>query len=61
MMYFGDMESWHGFLKERFGQNELDRLYTSGCEAIQINVLYYPDVNVYQNRESLQMVMKDYC
>jgi single-stranded-DNA-specific exonuclease len=61
MMYFKGMESWHDFLKERFGQEELDRLYTSGSEAIQINVLYYPEINVFQNRESLQMVMEDYC
>jgi single-stranded-DNA-specific exonuclease len=61
MMYFDDLESWHAFLDERFGREEKNRLYTTGSEAIQINVLYYPNINVYQNRESLQMVMKDYC
>ncbi|MCD7724397.1 MAG: single-stranded-DNA-specific exonuclease RecJ [Clostridiales bacterium] len=61
MMYFGNLELWHAFLEAHFGQEELDRLYRTGSERIRINVIYYPDINVYQGRESLQMIMKDYC
>lgn len=60
MMYFGDLERWHGFLAEHFGQEELDRLYGAGSSAIVISVIYYPDINVYRGVESLQMVMQDY-
>lgn len=61
MVYFGNIEKWHDFLTEHFGRAEKDRLYQTGSDAIRINVIYYPDINVYQGRESLQMVMKDYC
>lgn len=61
MIYFGNLDKWHDFLTEHFGQEERDRLYQAGSDVIQISVIYYPDINVYQGRESLQMVMKDYC
>ena len=60
MMYFGDLEQWHAFLSAHFGQEETDRLYAGGSAAIVINVIYYPDINVYRGTESLQMVMQDY-
>ncbi|MDD6628389.1 MAG: single-stranded-DNA-specific exonuclease RecJ [Lachnospiraceae bacterium] len=61
MIYFGNLDKWHDFLEEHFGQEEQDRLYQAGSDVIQISMIYYPDINVYQGRESLQMVMKDYC
>lgn len=60
MIYFGDMENWHDFLCETFGKEELDKLYHKGSAEIVIQMIYYPDINVYQGRESLQIVMQDY-
>lgn len=60
MIYFGDLENWHNFLQENFGKEELDRLYRNGSVEITIQIIYYPDINVYQGRESLQIVMQDY-
>lgn len=61
MMYFGDLEQWHAFLTDHFGQEETDRLYGGGSARIVISVIYYPDINVYRGVESLQMVMQDYA
>lgn len=64
MMYFGDLEMWHGFLRENFGQDACERLYRGGYmrgTGICIHVIYYPDVDVYQGRERVQMVMQDYA
>lgn len=61
MIYFGNIELWHDFLAEHFGEEERDRLYRAGSDVIRISVIYYPDINVYQGKESLQMVMQDYC
>lgn len=60
MVYFGNMELWHDFLTEHFGEDERRRLYLTGSDRIRISVIYYPDINVYQGKESLQMVMRDY-
>lgn len=61
MVYFGDLEKWHAFLTENFGREECDRLYGRGGGGMKIHVLYYPDLDVYQGRERLQMIMQDYC
>lgn len=61
MMYFGNMEKWHDFLRETFGQEEYGRLYRGGDSKIRIHAIYYPDLDVYQGRERLQMIMQDYC
>lgn len=61
MMYFGNMDAWHAFLTEQFGQEAYDRLYQGRGGEIRIHVIYYPDLDVYQGRERLQMIMQDYC
>ncbi len=60
MMYFGDLEPWHAFLAEHFGEEEAAGLYNGGSGRICISVIYYPDINVFRGREELQMVMQDY-
>ncbi|MCM1262776.1 MAG: single-stranded-DNA-specific exonuclease RecJ [Butyrivibrio sp.] len=60
MMYFGDLDNWHDFLRENFGDEEVEKLYHARSVSIKIQIIYYPDINVYQGRESLQVVMQDY-
>ena len=60
MIYFGDLENWHNFLQEAFGKEELEKLYHGGSVNVVIQMIYYPDINVYQGRENLQFVMQDY-
>ncbi|MDC7294201.1 single-stranded-DNA-specific exonuclease RecJ [Butyrivibrio sp. DSM 10294] len=62
MMYFGDMEKWHGFLRDRYGSDAVDALYDGmGNGEMKISIAYYPDINSYMGRDSLQIVMNDYC
>lgn len=61
MIYFGDLEKWHAFLDGAFGEDERESLYRAGSRRIVIQLIYYPDINVYQGKESLQIVMKDYA
>lgn len=63
MIYFGDMEKLNGFLSERFGQEKAQMLYQRRISPgeLVISMAYYPDINSYAGRESLQMVMQYYC
>ena len=61
MIYFGDLEKWHAFLEDTFGREEREKLYREGSDAIVIQMIYYPDINVSNGRESLQIVMHDYA
>ena len=60
MMYFGDMDKWHGFLTEKYGQDGLDELYAGTAENMKVNIAYYPDINSYQGRDSIQIIMNDF-
>lgn len=61
MIFFGDLDNWHDYLLNNFGEAEKERLYhTGGCHIV-IQMIYYPDINAYQGRESLQIVMQDYA
>ena len=60
MMYFGDLEGWHAFLRIHFGEDEVSRLYNGGGCEIVISVVYYPDINVFRGQEQLQMIMQNY-
>jgi single-stranded-DNA-specific exonuclease len=61
MVYFGDMDKWHLALSEKYGQAAVDELYDWNADGnMKIHVAYYPDINSYQGRDSLQFVMNDY-
>ena len=61
MMYFGDMQKWHDQLVSKYGINVLDDLYSGNTDgSIKVSIAYYPDINSYQGRESLQIIMQDY-
>lgn len=61
MIYFGDLDRWHDFLAASFGAEERDKLYHEGSDVIVIQIIYYPEINVYRDKESLQIVMQDYA
>ena len=61
MIYFGDMEKWHEALSEKYGRKAVDELYNGSTDGkMKVNVAYYPDINSYQGRDSLQFIMNDY-
>ncbi len=63
MIYFGDLEKFDRFLGERFGKERACQLYERGLEekAAVISIAYYPDINFYAGKESIQIVMQNYC
>lgn len=63
MIYFGDGEKLDGFLRERFGEKAVAELYGRGTTegTIRISMAYYPDINYFGGRETIQIIMQDYC
>lgn len=63
MIYFGDLKKLDAFLEEKYGTTIREELYGRGLynkEAL-ISMAYYPDINYYAGRESVQIVMQHYC
>lgn len=63
MIYFGDLERFDAFLTERFGERKVQQLYSKGIWEgdMMINMAYYPGINSYAGRESVQIEMRGYC
>jgi len=63
MVYFGDLERFDEFLTGRYGESFVRLLYGQGLKEgeMTISMAYYPDCNYFAGRETVQMVMQDYC
>lgn len=60
MMYFGDLEAFRDFLVGKAGEYMVNRLYHGERVDIPISITYYPDLNRYGGKESVQIVMQHY-
>ena len=61
MLFFGDMERWHNFLKDKYGENNVENLYSGTTDGtMKVSIAYQPDINTYQGRESIQIIMNDF-
>ncbi|SFU45302.1 single-stranded-DNA-specific exonuclease RecJ [Butyrivibrio sp. M55] len=61
MLFFGDMERWHNFLREKYGENNVENLYSGATDgSMKVSIAYQPDINTYQGRESIQIIMNDF-
>ena len=66
LIYFGDIAAFDLFLTEHYPKEQVEGLYlpqgapSSGHNGITINLTYYPAINSYKGRESVQLVMQDY-
>lgn len=60
MIYFGDIEAMNSYMRKKFGEESVDSLYYGNCHDIQMSVAYYPDINEFRGKVTVQMVMKYY-
>lgn len=59
-MFFGNIDSFFGFLEDRFEAGAKKRLLNGYADDIKLSVTYYPGINEYQGRKSLQIVITHY-
>ncbi|MCI8484651.1 MAG: single-stranded-DNA-specific exonuclease RecJ [Lachnospiraceae bacterium] len=60
-LYFGQVESFLDFLQEKYGKEALEQVMMGRDSGVIVSFIYYPEVNVYNGRESLQIIVKNYC
>ncbi len=59
-LYFGDVEAFQKDLTEKFGQQEIEKLFLHRQNQVYLSVTYYPTINVYRECRSLQIVIQNY-
>ena len=59
-VYFGEVEKFIGYLEEKYGKQEVTELLTGGRSQMTIQATFYPEINDYLGRKTLQIVVMHY-
>ncbi len=59
LKYFGDIPSFNRYLDQKYGEGSAEHLY-AGEGDYKMAVIYNPDLNTYNGRTEVQLVMKNY-
>ena len=59
-IYFGDIEGFENWISEKYGFNELDKLYKGIENNIELDIVYSPNINEYMGKRSLQVYIESY-
>ena len=59
-LYFGDVEAMREYLVQRWGEQRMQELFWGRGQGMELDLTYYPSVNEYMGRKSLQIVIKHY-
>ena len=60
-LYFGNADDFVDFLNREYGPRETSLAFQGLGAAMDIAVTYYPQMNEFQGRKSLQIVVQNYC
>lgn len=59
-VYFGDVEKFLACYREKFGEPEVERALCGRENDIRMSIVYYPEIDAYQGRENVRLVIKNY-
>lgn len=59
-MWFGDPQEVREYLEARYGEQKIQELFWGRGDGITLDLAYYPSVNEYMGRRSLQIVIRHY-
>lgn len=60
-IYFGQTEQFLEFLRQKYGGNAIEQALAGRDSGMLVSLVYYPEINVYNGRESIQIIVKNYC
>lgn len=60
LVFFGDLEKFGSFLREKYGKGSEEALY-NGKGEFKVSVVYQLSTNTYRGKTELQFVMQNYC
>lgn len=59
-VYFGDVEKFLDYYREKFGAAEVDAALSGKNNKICLQIVYYPEINSYNDVENVQIVIRNY-
>lgn len=59
-VYFGDIPAWKSYYETKYGAAEVQAAFDGQENSIRMSAVYYPEINVYQGGENVQLVIRYY-
>ena len=59
-VYFGDVEQFLDYYREKFGNDQVEAALCGKNNKILLQIVYYPEINVYNGMENIQMIIRNY-
>ena len=59
-LYFGDIEKFTDHIIEKYGEAALTRLFHNQGKEVKMNFTYYPGINEYMGRKTVQIIIQNY-
>lgn len=60
-VYFGNISEFDKIIFEKYGANAYEDMYKGRESGVKLNILYYPQINEYNGRSTIQIVIKGYA
>lgn len=58
-IYFRDIEEFEKIITDKYGEEELERLYHGNCK-MKLDMVFYPSINEYNGNVSIQVVIENF-
>ena len=59
-IYFGDVCEFEELINNKYGSEELQKLYNGVYNDVKLDLVFYPSVNEYNGNTSIQIVVQNY-
>lgn len=59
-LYFGDPEILRTYLADQYGEQEVQKLFWGKQNRTSLDITYYPSINEYQGRRTLQIIIRNF-
>ena len=59
-VYFGDVEAFLNYYREKFGNDQVEAAIYGKNNKILLQIVYYPEINMYNGVENIQMIIRNY-
>lgn len=60
-VYFGNAENLVQYFQEKYGKAKVDSMFYGKGEGITASFVYYPEINTFNGKENLQIIVRNYC
>ncbi|NRY60102.1 single-stranded-DNA-specific exonuclease RecJ [Clostridium beijerinckii] len=59
-IYFGDIEKFEEEVSNKYGNEELQKLYNGEYNHVNLDLVFYPSINEYNGNTSIQVIIQNY-